>query len=64
MRVTCVELTEFECDLIQAFARQSKSQPVSTGLCRAIYRRMEGQPAFARSHICLLYTSPSPRDTR
>ncbi len=51
MRVTCVELTEFECDLIQAFARQSKSQPVSTGLCRAIYRRMEGQPAFARSHI-------------
>ena len=58
MRVTCVELTEFECDLIQAFARQSKSQPVATGLCRAIYRRMEGQPAFARSHIDVKEKNP------
>lgn len=58
MRVTCVELTEFECDLIQAFARQSRTLPVSTGLCRAIYRRMEGQPAFARSHIDVKKKSP------
>ena len=51
MKIKCVELSQFESDLILAFSRQPKAAPVSTGLCRAIYRRLEGQPAFARNSL-------------
>ncbi|MCH4178961.1 MAG: hypothetical protein LKF47_03710 [Megasphaera sp.] len=31
--------------------KQPKNAPASAGLCRTIYRRMEGQPAFAQSRV-------------
>ena len=51
MKQKCVELSQFECELIVAFARQPKTAPVSTSLCRVIFRRLEGKPAFARTTV-------------
>lgn len=60
MKVKCVELSQFEADLVFAFSRQSKAAPVSTGLCRAIYRRLEGQPAFAQSSVTVYKRQSEP----
>lgn len=51
MKVRCVELSTFESKLLLAFMKQPKNAPASAGLCRTIYRRMEGQPAFAQSRV-------------
>lgn len=53
MKVRCVELSIFETELLLAFMEQPKDTPASAGLCRTIYRCMEGQPAFAQSRIQL-----------
>ncbi len=51
MKIQCVELSQFESELLLAFMKQPKDAPVSAGLCRTIYRRLEGHPAFAQSRI-------------
>ena len=38
MKTRCVELSQFESELLIA-------------LCRTIYRRLEGPPAFAQSRV-------------
>ena len=60
MKIKCVELSQFESDLILAFSRQPKAAPVSTGLCRAIYRRLECQPAFARNNVTVYSKQSGP----
>lgn len=62
MKTRCIELSQFESELLLAFVNQSKDIPISAGLCRMIYRRLEGQPAFAQSRIDVHNsTSPVPR---
>lgn len=51
MKVRCIELSTFESELLLAFMKQPKDAPVSAGLCRTIYRRIEGLPAFAQSRV-------------
>ncbi|KMO85615.1 hypothetical protein AB840_12655 [Megasphaera cerevisiae DSM 20462] len=51
MKIRCVELSQFESELLISFMKQPKDVPVSAGLSRTIYRRLEGQPAFAKSRI-------------
>ncbi|WP_301859927.1 hypothetical protein [uncultured Megasphaera sp.] len=51
MKTQCVDLSQFEAELLLAFMRQPKDMPVPAGLCRMIYRRLEGRPAFARSRV-------------
>ena len=53
MKTHCVELSQFESELLLAFMNQPKDAPISAGLCRVIYRRLEGQPAFARSTVTI-----------
>lgn len=53
MKTRCVELSQFEAELLLAFVNQDKDMPISAGLCRMIYRRLEGQPAFAQSRIAV-----------
>lgn len=53
MKTRCVELSLFESELLLAFMRQPKGMPVSSSLCRVIYRRLEGLPAFAQSTVTL-----------
>ena len=42
MKTRCVELSQFESELLIAFMNQPKDTPISAGLCRTIYRRLEG----------------------
>jgi hypothetical protein len=58
MKTKSVELNEFESDMILKFVAQQKNAPVSPGLCRAIYRRLEGKPAFAREQIATRRKEP------
>lgn len=51
MKTRCVELSQFESELLLAFINQPKDMPVSAGLCRTIYRRLEGHPVFAQSRV-------------
>ena len=53
MKTRCVELSQFEAELLLAFVKQDRNMPISAGLCRVIYRRLEGQPAFAQSRIAV-----------
>ncbi len=57
MKTRCVELSQFEAELLLAFVKQDRNMPISAGLCRVIYRRLEGQPAFAQSRISVHETS-------
>lgn len=57
MKTRCVELSQFEAELLLAFVKQDRNMPISAGLCRVIYRRLEGQPAFAQSRIAVYETS-------
>jgi len=57
MKTRCIELSQFESELLWAFMCQPKSLPISAGLCRVIYRRLTGQPAFARSTVTV-YATP------
>lgn len=57
MKTRCVELSQFEAELLLAFVKQDRNMPISAGLCRVIYRRLEGQPAFAQSRIAVHETS-------
>ena len=51
MKTRCVEQSQFESELLIAFMNQPKDTPISAGLCRTIYRRLEGHPAFAQSRV-------------
>lgn len=51
MKTRCIELSQLEAELLLAFINQDKDTPISAGLCRMIYRRLEGKPAFAQSRI-------------
>lgn len=57
MKTRCIELSALETELLQAFMAQPKDQPISAGLCRVIYRRLDGQPAFAHSTVTVCKTS-------
>ena len=57
MKTRCVELSQFEAELLLAFVKQDRNMPISAGLCRVIYRRLEGQPAFAQRRIAVHETS-------
>ena len=57
MKTRCVEVSQFEAELLLAFVKQDRNMPISAGLCRVIYRRLEGQPAFAQSRIAVHETS-------
>lgn len=57
MKTRCVELSQFESELLLAFINQPKDVPISASLCRMIYRRIEGRPAFARSTVTV-YEAP------
>lgn len=51
MKVRCVELSQFETELVVAFMNQPKDAPISTSLCRTVFRRLEGKPPFAQSRV-------------
>ncbi|MCI1820904.1 MAG: hypothetical protein LKI76_06440 [Megasphaera sp.] len=51
MKTKCVELSNFERDLVYNFAKQPKDTPIPAALCRAIIRRLEGKPVFAKNRV-------------
>ena len=57
MKTRCIELSQFEAELLLAFVNQDRDMPISAGLCRMIYRRLEGKPAFAQSRIAVHETN-------
>ena len=51
MKTRCVELSNFERDLVLKFASQPKNAPVSPGLRHFIMHRLEGKSVFARNNV-------------
>ena len=51
MKTRCVELSQFESELLIAFMNQPKDTPISAGLCRTIYRRLEGYKFAYVAHV-------------
>ena len=51
MKTRCVELSRLESELLREYIPVAAVKPLPAGLCRSIYRRLEGLPVFEADDI-------------